>query len=76
MPTKWLQERQDGSKNDKEMPPRRASRGTRGQEEALGGPCKERDILIDNLLVRVVLIIEMSRLALRHGSLKSLFHVA
>ena len=32
MPTKWLQERQDGSKNDVEMPPRRASRGptTRG----------------------------------------------
>ena len=27
MPTKWLQERQDGSKNDVEMPPRRASRG-------------------------------------------------
>ena len=26
MHTKWLQERQDGSKNDKEMPPRRASR--------------------------------------------------
>ena len=28
MPRKWLQERQDGSKNDKEMPPRRAPRGT------------------------------------------------
>jgi len=27
MPTKWLQERQDGSKKDREMPPRRASRG-------------------------------------------------
>ena len=31
MPTKWLQERHNGSKNDTGMPPRRASRGdTRG----------------------------------------------
>ena len=37
---------------------------------------KEREILIDNLLVRVQLIIEMSRPALRHGSLNSLFQVA
>ena len=36
----------------------------------------EREILIDNLLVRVHLIIEMSRPALRHGSLNSLFQVA
>ena len=36
----------------------------------------EREIFIDNLLVRVRLIIEMSRLALRHGSLNSLFQVA
>ena len=28
MPTKWLQQRQDGSKNDVEMPSRRAPRGT------------------------------------------------
>ena len=28
MTTKWLQERQDGSTNDKEMPPRRVTRGT------------------------------------------------
>ena len=27
MPTKWLQERHNGSKNDTGMPPRRASRG-------------------------------------------------
>jgi hypothetical protein len=36
----------------------------------------EREISIDNLLVRVHLIIEMSRPALRHGSLNSLFQVA
>jgi hypothetical protein len=36
----------------------------------------ERVIFIDNLLVRVHLIIEMSRPALRHGSLSSLFQVA
>ena len=35
----------------------------------------EKDF-IDNLLVRVHLIIEMSRPALRHGSLNSLFQVA
>ena len=49
--------------------------------EALGGPrCPEagpeREICIDNLLVRVHLIIEMSRPALRHGSLDSFFQVA
>ena len=37
---------------------------------------REGEIFIDNLLVRVHLIIEMSRLALRHGSLNSLFQVA
>ena len=37
---------------------------------------REREIFIDNLLVRVHLIIEMSRPALRHGSLNSLFQVA
>ena len=31
---------------------------------------------IDNLLVRVHLVIEMSRPALRHGSLDSLFQIA
>ena len=36
----------------------------------------EREIFIDNLLVRVHLIIEMSRPALRHGSLNSLFQSA
>jgi len=36
----------------------------------------EREIFIDNLLVRVHLIIEMSRPALRRGSLNSLFQVA
>ena len=36
----------------------------------------EREIFIDNLLVRVHLIIEMSRPALRHGRLNSLFQVA
>jgi len=35
-----------------------------------------REIFIDNLLVRVHFIIKMSRLALRHGSLNSLFQVA
>ena len=35
------------------------------------GTCREREIFIDNLLVRVHLIIEMSRPALRHGSLIS-----
>ena len=38
--------------------------------------CAEREIFIGNLLVRVHLIIEMSRPALRHGSLNSLFQVA
>ena len=37
---------------------------------------REREIFIDNLLVRVYLIIEMSRPALRYGSLNSLFQVA
>ena len=37
---------------------------------------REREIFIDNLLVRVHLIIEMSRPTLRHGSLNSLFQVA
>ena len=36
----------------------------------------EREIFTDNLLVRVNLSIEMSRPALRHGSLNSLFQVA
>ena len=36
----------------------------------------EREIFIDNLLVRVHFIIEMSRPALRHGSLNPLFQVA
>ena len=40
------------------------------------GARKERETFIDNLLVRVRLIIEMSRPALRHGSLNSLFQVA
>ena len=37
---------------------------------------RKRDIFIDSLLVRVHLIIEMSRSALRHWSLNSLFQVA
>ena len=37
---------------------------------------REREIFIDNLLVQVHFIIEMSRPALRHGSLTSLFQVA
>ena len=37
---------------------------------------REREIFIDKQLVRVRLIIEMSRPALRHGSLNSLFQVA
>ena len=37
---------------------------------------REREIFIDNLLVRVHSIIEMSRPALRHRSLNSLFQVA
>jgi len=37
---------------------------------------RKREIFIDNLLVRVHLIIEISRPALRHGSLNSLFQVA
>ena len=37
---------------------------------------REREMFIDNLLVRVHLIIEMSRPALRHGSLNPLFQVA
>ena len=36
----------------------------------------EREIFIDNLLVLVHLVIEMSRPALRHVSLNSLFQVA
>ena len=36
----------------------------------------EREIFIDNLLVRVHLIIETSRPALRHGNLNSLFQAA
>ena len=39
-------------------------------------PPREREIFTDNLLVRVHFIIKMSRPALRHGSLISLFHVA
>ena len=39
-------------------------------------PLREREIFIDNLLVRVRSIIEMSRPALRRGSLNSLFQVA
>ena len=35
----------------------------------------EREIFIDNLLVRVHLIIKMGRPALRHGSMNSLFQV-
>ena len=44
-------------------------------ERSLEG-VRERDIFIDSLLVRVHSIIEMSRPALRHGSLNSLFQVA
>ena len=47
--------------------------------ELPGGRCtrvEEREIFIDSLLVRVHLIFEMSRPALRHGSLNSLFQVA
>jgi len=50
-------------------------------DEGLFGPDRatfplEREIFIGNLLVRVHLIIEMSRPALRHGSLNSLLRVA
>ena len=45
-------------------------------EEAHFPRTLEREIFIDNLLVRVHLIIERSRPALRHGSLNFLFHVA
>ena len=37
---------------------------------------EKREIFVDNLLVRVHVIIEMSRSALRHGTLNSLFQVA
>ena len=37
---------------------------------------KETETFIDNLLVRVHLIIKMSRPALHHGSLNFLFQVA
>ena len=37
---------------------------------------REREIYTDNLVIRVHFIIEMSRPALRHGSLNSLFQVA
>ena len=40
------------------------------------GGQREREILIDSLLVRVHFIIEMSRPALRQGTLNSLFQVA
>ena len=56
--------------------PSRAAPWTRacGGENGVVG--SEREIFIDNLLVRVHLIIEISRPALRHGSLNSLFQVA
>ena len=47
-----------------------------GNLEDVLSSATEREIFIDNLLVRVHLIIEMSRPALRHGSLNSLFQVA
>ena len=46
------------------------------QVELVSDGLTEREIFIDNLLVRVHLIIEMSRPALRHGSYNSLFQVA
>ena len=46
------------------------------EDSADSSSCPEREILIDNLLVRVNVIIEMSRPALRHGSLNSPFQVA
>ena len=44
------------------------------RRRSLAGP--QREIVLDNLPVRVHLIIEMSRPALRHGRLNSLFQVA
>jgi len=58
------------------MSARNLCRVRQGRRERLQGLLEEREIFIDNLLVRVHLIIEMSRPALRHGSLKSLFQVA
>ena len=52
----------------KYIPPAPYGRGTPGD--------REKEIFIDNLLVRVHLIIEMSRPALRHGSLNFLYQVA
>ena len=50
---------------------------TLGSVQKVSGNIKEeREIFIDNLLVRVHLIIGMSRPALRHGSLNSLFLTA
>ena len=43
---------------------------------AVAGRLREREIYIDNLLVRVHVIIEMSRPALRRGSLNFLYQVA
>ena len=46
------------------------------ERSAADAQVREREIFIDDLLVRVHLIIEMSRPALRHGNLNSLFQVA
>ena len=56
------------------MPPE--SRNVKEYREARQTRLDEREIFVDNLLVRVRSIIEMSRPALRHGSLNSLFKVA
>ena len=67
----WRKEK--GEKGERERPQRRGRRGS----TAVAHPrLREREIFIDNLLVRVHLIIEMSRPALRHGNLNSLFQVA
>ena len=49
---------------------------TEEEEAEAGKVFIEREIFIGNLLVRIHMIIEMSRPALRHGSLNSLFQVA
>ena len=66
-----------GPKGPQPLTPKQVwgSRGARGQAQGLFPP-REREIFIYNLLVRVHLIIEMSRPALRHGRLNSPFQVA
>jgi hypothetical protein len=57
VPTKWLQERPNGSKNDYDIPPRRASRGS----PDIRGRFRLGSSEIDNMCTRILQMVRVSK---------------